>query len=178
MYHSLHDTIYWMENFVDKEYKIHLTVAKVGLQYLLQLADLPILPISTTKYGEGLRRAVKAIVEKFNNTKVKGNETGRLGIIYLVRVQYFPKNWHFVPSRNTCKIFCVLTKWIASTLKFVSVIFIKFLFFHQIIGLQKLWKMFFISSKKLFSFSRYSHFCNFFPSFPHFPDSKWQMGVE
>ena len=32
--------------------------------------------------------------------------------------------------------------------------------------------MFFISSKKLFSFSRYSIFCNFSPSFPHFPDCK------
>lgn len=94
MYHSLHDTIYWMENFVDKEYKIHLTVAKVGLQYLLQLADLPILPISTTKYGEGLRRAVKAIVDKFNNTRVKGNETGKIGIIYLVHAQNLPKNWY------------------------------------------------------------------------------------
>ena len=29
--------------------------------------------------------------------------------------------------------------------------------------------MFFISSKKLFSFSRYSSFCNFFPSFPLSP---------
>ena len=44
-------------------------------------------------------------------------------------------------------------------LKFVSAIFIKFLFFHQMIALQNLWKMFFISSKKLFSFSRYSTFC-------------------
>ena len=44
--------------------------------------------------------------------------------------------------------------------------------------LQKLWKMFFISSKKLFSFSRYSSFCNLFPSFPHSPDSKGQMEVE
>ena len=33
----------------------------------------------------------------------------------------------------------------------------------------KLWKVFFISSKKLFSFSRYSHFCIFRPSFQHFP---------
>ena len=48
--------------------------------------------------------------------------------------------------------------------------FIKFLFFREMIGLQKLWKMFFISLKKLFSFSRYSNFCVFFPSFPHFPD--------
>ena len=39
--------------------------------------------------------------------------------------------------------------------------------FHQIfIFHQKLWKMFFISSKKLFSFSKYSNFCIFiFPSF-------------
>ena len=63
-------------------------------------------------------------------------------------------------------------------LKFVSAIFIKFLFFHQMIALQNLWKMFFISSKKLFSFSRYSDFCLFSSSFPHFPDSKGQMEVE
>ena len=46
-----------------------------------------------------------------------------------------------------------------TTLKLVPAIFIKFLFFHQTIALQKLWKMIFISSKKLFSFSRYSIFC-------------------
>ena len=38
--------------------------------------------------------------------------------------------------------------------------------FHQMIPLQKLWKKFFVSSKDLFSFSRYSNFCIFvFPSF-------------
>ena len=30
---------------------------------------------------------------------------------------------------------------------------------HPIIALKKLWKILFVSSKKLFSFSRYSHFC-------------------
>ena len=38
--------------------------------------------------------------------------------------------------------------------------------------------MFFTSPKKLFSFSRYSLFCNFFSLFPQFPDSKGQMKVE
>ena len=38
--------------------------------------------------------------------------------------------------------------------------------------------MFFISSKKLFSYSRYSNFCDFFPSFSHVLDSKGQMEVE
>ena len=35
-----------------------------------------------------------------------------------------------------------------------------------------------ISPKKLFSFSRYSNFCNFTSSFPCFPYSKEQMEVE
>ena len=39
-------------------------------------------------------------------------------------------------------------------------------FSHQIIALEKLWKMFFISSENLFSFLRYSNFCiSKFPSF-------------
>ena len=46
-------------------------------------------------------------------------------------------------------------------LKLVSAIFYQIFIFHQIIALQKLWKMFFISSKKLFWFSRYSNFCIF-----------------
>ena len=41
-----------------------------------------------------------------------------------------------------------------------------FIFFHQMIALQKLWKMLFNSSKKLFWFSRYSIFCiSVLPSF-------------
>ena len=65
----------------------------------------------------------------------------------------------------------------------VKIIIIKacvryFLFFHQMIALQKLWKILFISSKKLFFFSRYLNFCIFFQSFPHFPfqiqKDKWK----
>ena len=63
-------------------------------------------------------------------------------------------------------------------LKLVCAVFYQFLFFRQVIALRKLWKMFFISSKRLFSFPRYSNFCNFSSSFPHFPDSKGQMEVE
>ena len=41
-----------------------------------------------------------------------------------------------------------------------------FFIFHQMIALQKLWKMLFISSKKLFSFLKYSNFCiSILPSF-------------
>ena len=51
-------------------------------------------------------------------------------------------------------------------LKLVSAIFFQIFIFHWIIALQKLWKMFFILSKKLFSFLRYLNFCIFvFSSF-------------
>ena len=63
-------------------------------------------------------------------------------------------------------------------LKLVSAIFYQIIIFSPNDNSSKTMKMFFISSKKLFSFSRYSNFCSFFPSFPHFPDSKGQMEVE
>ena len=51
-------------------------------------------------------------------------------------------------------------------LKLVSAIFYQNFIYHQMIVLQKIWKMSFISSIKLFSFSRYLSFCIFvFPSF-------------
>ena len=51
-------------------------------------------------------------------------------------------------------------------LKLVSAIFYQISISHQMIALQKLWKMFFIPSKKLFSLSRYSNFCiSIFPLF-------------
>ena len=85
---------------------------------------------------------------------------------------YFQMQW------NMLKVFCICMA--VPSLKLVSacVFFIKFLFSNQIIALQKLWNVSFISSKKLFSFWRYSDFCNFFPSFPHFPNTKGQTEVE
>ena len=56
------------------------------------------------------------------------------------------------------KQFCKICK----SSKFVTVIFC----FYQITALKKLWKMLFISTRKLFSFSRYSIFCiSLFPLF-------------
>ena len=50
-----------------------------------------------------------------------------------------------------------------------------FSFFHQMTALKQLWKMLFISSEKLYSFSRYSNFYfSIFPSF--FPVSHWLRG--
>ena len=60
----------------------------------------------------------------------------------------------------------ILLQLINNSLKLVYTIFYQIFIFHQIIALQKLWKKIFISSKKLFSFSRYSNYWIFiFPSF-------------
>ena len=53
------------------------------------------------------------------------------------------KNSHLFTSP---KLYCIIWK----SLKLVSTIFYQIVIFHQMIALQKLWKMFFISSKKLF----------------------------
>ena len=63
-------------------------------------------------------------------------------------------------------------------LKLVYAIFDQIFLFTQNDSPLMTIKMFFISSKKLFSFSGYSNFCCFFSSFPHFPDSKGQAEVE
>ena len=64
------------------------------------------------------------------------------------------------------------------SLKLVSAIFYQISIFPPNDSPSKTVKMFFISSKKLFSFSRYSNFCIILSSFLLFPDSKGQMEVE
>ena len=59
-----------------------------------------------------------------------------------------------VPKRNQQKDIKQIS------LKLVSAIFYQF-FFSSNDRPQKLWKMFFISLRKLFLFSRYSNFCDF-----------------
>ena len=79
-------------------------------------------------------------------------------LLYLFKVN----NWNF---RKSCEI-CSKLIIKSPKLKLVSAIFYHIFIFHQMVALQKLWKIFFISSKKLVSFSRYSNFCIFvFPSF-------------
>ena len=60
----------------------------------------------------------------------------------------------------------LLTRIIPESLTLFKACVQYFLFFHQMIALQKLGKLLFISSKKLFLVSRYSNFCiSILPSF-------------
>ena len=93
------------------------------------------------------------------------------GEIWIIYIKFKTAKW---PNQ----ILQFFSKWFYWRKSLCPLFFIKFLFLHQMTALQKLWKVSFISSKKLFSFLRYSNFCNIFPSFPQFPDTKGQMEVE
>ena len=97
-----------------------------------------------------------------------------------LKVVTFPSNctscdsYSLIVYQNYLEILVVLTQGFPLMrslaapviLKLVSAIIYQILIFHQMIALQKLWKMFFISSKKLFLFLRYLNFCIFvFPFF-------------
>ena len=56
VYHSIHDTFYWMKTFVDPEFKTHLAVTKYAGIFLLKLSDSELLPFNTTTYGELLEK--------------------------------------------------------------------------------------------------------------------------
>ena len=78
----------------------------------------------------------------------------------LKTVYCFRKTFH-----HKCLLGSLIRLW-KYHLKLVSAIFYQTFIFHKMTAPQKLWKMFFISSKKLFSLSRYSNFCIFvFPLF-------------
>ena len=65
---------------------------------------------------------------------------------------YFERNYDVLKSKSPCFLFKACARYFLSNS-----------YLSSMIALQKIWKMFFISSKKLFSFSR---FCIFpFPSF-------------
>ena len=64
------------------------------------------------------------------------------------------------------------------SLKLVSTIFYQiFIFPPNDSPLKTIKNVFYFIEKAIFV-SRYLNFCDFFPSFPHFPDSKGQMEVE
>ncbi|XP_057300112.1 glutamate carboxypeptidase 2-like [Hydractinia symbiolongicarpus] len=81
MYHSLHDTVYWMEHFVDKEYKCHLTVGRVAMYYLLYMADLTLVPYDAKYYGEHLKRGAESLTTQL---KSKGGDAAGVSTEHLI----------------------------------------------------------------------------------------------
>ena len=100
------------------------------------------------------------LANNFALSDVEGKTTAPLNRIGIVDLPLL-SNSQFTKSPEP-----IFWEVIDSCLKLVSVIFYQIFIFHQMIALQKLQKILFISSKKLFSFSRYSNCCiSISPSF-------------
>jgi hypothetical protein len=69
VYHSVHDTFYWMKTFADPYFKSHLTISQVTARLLIVTCDSPIIPFSLGPYATTLASGFDAL---------KKNEGARL----------------------------------------------------------------------------------------------------
>ena len=120
-----------------------LNVGKYGPEYGSNLSQLFILWFikKTIRFENVVDTLTNRCYKKFQKSHKNGH--GRILTVF----QLYLKSACESHPVDTC-------------LKLVSTIFYQIYFFHQMIALQKQWKMFFVSSKKLFSFLRYSDFCS------------------
>jgi len=58
VYHTQHDTFYWVKKFVDPEFQFHAAMAKFQGGMLLDLADLPLLPYDVQRLADTLRATI------------------------------------------------------------------------------------------------------------------------
>ena len=128
----------------------------------------------------------RAVVTKVSRCEQKLTNKGSRGPKKIAKICKLSRlKWHFNNAYHEWKliqldfikyVFGYNFKFYSNlNLKLESAIFYQFFIFSPNDTPSK---MFFISSKKFFSLSRYSNFCNFSSSFPHFPDSKGQLKVE
>ena len=83
-----------METFVDKEYKIHLTVAKVALLYLLQLSDTPVVPFTMKRYDDVIQRGLDSLkltmIQEYGIVKTDADKrNNELNLLILLRVIFY-----------------------------------------------------------------------------------------
>ena len=71
VYHSMHDSFYWMKTFVDPDFKIHLAVAQYAGLVLLNIADRPLLPFNTLTLADTMKQNLRQL-KKSNYIKRSG----------------------------------------------------------------------------------------------------------
>lgn len=67
VYHALADTYDWIKQYIDPDFRLHLTLAKLAATFLLRLSDEPLLPMnSVSDYTQVLRLSLKYVEDKFS----------------------------------------------------------------------------------------------------------------
>ena len=74
MYHSLHDTFYWVKHFMDRDFTVHLTVGRAAMYYLLYLADKLVVPFNAKRYEEKLNRDANKLIAKLKDSVPRTNQ--------------------------------------------------------------------------------------------------------
>ncbi|XP_031563735.1 N-acetylated-alpha-linked acidic dipeptidase 2-like [Actinia tenebrosa] len=69
VYHSQHDTFYWITKFIDPEFLVHKAVAQFGGSVLLTLADSPLLPLSVDFFSKRLNDSFGSLLKNDAFTK-------------------------------------------------------------------------------------------------------------
>lgn len=75
VYHSSHDTFYWIKTFIDPEFKTHLAVGKFAAIFLLELSESPLLPFNTTTYANLLYSKARELERNWHFKRRNINST-------------------------------------------------------------------------------------------------------
>jgi len=78
VYHSAYDSRYWMETFGDPGYRYHAAAARLGVAFVLRLANADVLPYDYTEFARTMRRYLPPIEQALAARKW-GTTTGVLG---------------------------------------------------------------------------------------------------
>jgi hypothetical protein len=72
VYHTVHDTLKWLQGLIDPNFVYHLTTARVGARILLYTADSFVLPLDVTEYGKSLKASLSTL-EKNHGAELRKN---------------------------------------------------------------------------------------------------------
>lgn len=60
-YHSNYDSFWWMDNYGDKSWEYHTTIAKIWALLAAKISETPILPLSASTYTAGLEKYIQSV---------------------------------------------------------------------------------------------------------------------
>ena len=74
-YHSNYDSFAWMDNYGDKDWHYHVTMAKLLALSVATLSDSPILPLNATDYAQALQKYMQNVKHQAQQQQVNGTTT-------------------------------------------------------------------------------------------------------
>ena len=75
MYHSVHDTFYWVKKFADANFEHHRAIGLIWLNMALQLVTTPLVPYNVTDYGVFMEAAASQFAQTYEETLLEHNLT-------------------------------------------------------------------------------------------------------